>query len=87
MGWVSASHTREGAYAHLNKMVPDDLKLDLHCLLVSHGKVCHRCAANGRPQFPPKNGAKLLCPLAKIDSKAGYAPLQTKISKKIKSES
>ena len=62
LGWVSQKATRESAYDYLNKVVPADVKLDLHCLLVTHGKICHRCAANGRPQFPPKDG-KLLCPL------------------------
>lgn len=39
---------------NLNEMIPNDVKMDLHCLLVRRGKVCHRCAANGRPQFPLK---------------------------------
>jgi len=87
MGWVSPSENRERAYAHLNKVIPNDLKLDLHCLLVMHGKVCHRCAANGRPQFPPKDGSRLLCPLTKIDFKDGHVSLQKIKSKEIKSES
>lgn len=60
--WVPSSATRESAYGHLNQMVPDEVKMDLHCLLVTHGKHCHRCAANGKPQFPPKDGTKLDCP-------------------------
>mmetsp|Transcript_46267 Transcript_46267/g.69796 ORF Transcript_46267/g.69796 Transcript_46267/m.69796 type:complete len:455 (-) Transcript_46267:55-1419(-) len=63
MGWVWSDATRESAYEHLNRMVPAEVKLDLHCLLVTHGKQCHRCAANGRPQFPPKDGSKIKCPL------------------------
>lgn len=74
MGWVPSSATREGAYEYLNEMIPNDVKLDLHCLLVRHGKVCHRCAANGRPQFPPENGIKLLCPLVNISSWSGMVP-------------
>ncbi len=66
MGWVSAKDTRESAYEHLNRFVPDHLKLDLHCLLVQHGKVCHRCASRNKPQFPPKDGSKLKCPLIQI---------------------
>ena len=65
LGWVPSSATREGAYDHLNATVPPEVKLDLHCLLVTHGKHCHACAANGKPQFPPKDGTKLECPLAK----------------------
>jgi endonuclease-3 len=65
MGWIKQSDTRESAYDHLNKVVPNHLKLDLHCLLVQHGKCCHRCASRNRPQFPPKDGTKLHCPLRK----------------------
>lgn len=75
MGWVSSGSSREGAYEYLNEMIPDDVKMDLHCLLVRHGKVCHRCAANGRPQFPPENGSKLVCPLVSVSSWAGSVPL------------
>ncbi|KAL7525773.1 hypothetical protein ACHAXR_001154, partial [Thalassiosira sp. AJA248-18] len=42
MGWVSQSSSREGAYAYLNDRVPDESKLDLHCLLVTHGKQCNK---------------------------------------------
>jgi len=65
LGWVPSSATRESAYEHLNETIPPDLKLDLHCLLVCHGKHCHACAANGKPQFPPQDGTKLDCPLNK----------------------
>ena len=65
LGWVPSSATRESAYEHLNETIPPDLKLDLHCLLVTHGKHCHACAANGKPQFPPQDGTKLECPLKK----------------------
>jgi len=34
---------REKAYLHLNKRIPDELKFDLNCLLVTHGKLCERC--------------------------------------------
>ena len=63
LGWTDAKSTRETAYDHLNATVPSALKLDLHCLLIAHGKQCHRCAARGKPQFPPKDGSKLACPL------------------------
>jgi endonuclease-3 len=38
MGWVPPAATRESAYAHLNRRVPPELRFDLHCLLVEHGK-------------------------------------------------
>lgn len=65
LGWVPASATRESAYEHLNETVPAEVKLDLHCLLVTHGKHCHACAAGGKPQFPPADGSRLDCPLSK----------------------
>ena len=58
MGWVNASSSREGAYEHFKHRIPTDCMMDLHCLLVEHGKVCYECAANGRPQFPPEGGRK-----------------------------
>jgi hypothetical protein len=36
---VPKSATRETAYEHLNRRVPDECKFDLHVLLVEHGKV------------------------------------------------
>ena len=74
MGWVGDKETREGAYAHLNKVVPNHLKLNLHCLLVQHGKCCHRCAARNRPQFPPKDGSMLHCPLVHVSKWGGSIP-------------
>mmetsp|Transcript_37179 Transcript_37179/g.42434 ORF Transcript_37179/g.42434 Transcript_37179/m.42434 type:complete len:396 (-) Transcript_37179:134-1321(-) len=67
--WVSSGATRESAYDYLNQIVPSQLKMDLHCLLVTHGRHCHNCAANHRPQFPPKDGSKLLCPLVELSKR------------------
>jgi endonuclease III len=39
MGWTPAAATRETAYEHLMRRVPAELRFDLHCLLVEHGKV------------------------------------------------
>ena len=64
-GWVGPGETRESTYAILNAVVEDHVKMDLHCLLVKHGKVCHACAANGKPQFPPEGGGKLKCPMGR----------------------
>ena len=67
LGWTNSASTRETAYDHLNATVPSALKLDLHCLLIAHGKQCHRCAARGKPQFPPKDGSKVVCPLVNMN--------------------
>jgi len=67
-GWVPDFATRETAYEFLNTTVPNELKMDLHCLLVTHGKVCKRCAANNKPQFPPEK--PFICPFAKISRDA-----------------
>lgn len=69
MNWIGSSASREDAYDYLNEKIPAELKLDLHCLLIAHGKQCHRCAARGKPQFPPKDGSKLKCPLVNSGKK------------------
>lgn len=43
LGWVPKSASREDAYHHLNERIPDDVKYDLHVLLVEHGKTCKYC--------------------------------------------
>merc|ERR1719223_656137 len=63
---------RNTAYDYLNTKIPSHLKLDLHCLLVKHGKVCYKCAANNRPQFPPTHD--LPCPLIPIYKWDGNLP-------------
>jgi endonuclease-3 len=69
MGWIGQSFTREAAYDYLNQIVPDDCKLDLHCLLVTHGKQCNKCAARGKAQFPPSCSTKQwVCPMMAIKS-------------------
>jgi len=61
--WIPINYSRDDGYEYLNERIPSHLKLDLHCLLVQHGRECHRCAARGKPQFPPLDGSKLRCPL------------------------
>ncbi|KAL7499189.1 hypothetical protein ACHAWT_007057 [Skeletonema menzelii] len=83
LGWVSASTSREAAYEYLNEVVPDKHKLDLHCLLVTHGKWCYNCAANGKPQFKPKE--KWICPLIGMRSgKTMDAKTKVKVEIKVK---
>ena len=48
--WIPESATREKAYEHLNRRIPNDCKYPLHVLLVEHGKCCTRCAKNGKLQ-------------------------------------
>lgn len=60
--WIPVSVSREDAHEQLNVTIAPELKLTLHCLLISHGRQCHRCAARNRPQFPPKDRTKLRCP-------------------------
>ena len=50
LGWVPQAASREQAYEHLNRRIPDDVKLSLHVLLVEHGKCCKKCAKNGNPR-------------------------------------
>ncbi|KAL7457322.1 hypothetical protein ACHAWC_008867 [Mediolabrus comicus] len=80
LGWVSKSTSREGAYEDLNQHVPEEYKLDLHCLLVTHGKWCYNCAANGKPQFKAKD--KWICPL--VGMKSGKMDIKPKIEKQVK---
>ena len=76
--WIpNSGMSRDQAYEFLNEQIPDHLKLELHCLLVQHGRECHRCAARGKPQFPPKDGSKLNCPLVHVHDIASG----TKLSK------
>lgn len=48
--WVPPNATRETTYEHLNRRIPDELKYDLHVLLVEHGKRCRKCCKDGRLQ-------------------------------------
>jgi len=67
MKWVPQKASRKQAYEQLNAVVPSDLKFDLHCLLVTHGKHCLRCAKNGKPRLKPH----VDCPLVKKRSDRG----------------
>ncbi|VEU36794.1 unnamed protein product [Pseudo-nitzschia multistriata] len=79
-GWLPReANNRERAYDYLNGVVPDHLKLELHCLLVQHGRECHRCAARGKPQFPPRDGTKMECPLVHLDAIAKAAAARTAV--------
>ncbi len=40
-----AGPTRNSTYAHCEVRIPDDMKYQLHYLLIKHGKTCPRCRA------------------------------------------
>lgn len=65
LGWVPTKADREKAYLHLNHRIPNHLKFDLNCLLVTHGKRCPRCAKGGRMQKPVDGP----CPLVDLNLK------------------
>lgn len=49
LGWVPPDDkrvNRDTTFSHLEVRIPDDLKYDLHQLLVKHGKTCPRCRAS-----------------------------------------
>lgn len=78
LGWTGRqASSREASYYHLNATVPSNMKRDLHCLLIEHGKQCHRCAARGKPQFPPKDGSKLNCPLVNVKQGASGSKIKS----------
>jgi len=62
--WIPAAASREAAYEHLNRRVPDEVKFVLHVLLVEHGKTNRRCAKNGKLQKPEAEVP--VCPLHEL---------------------
>lgn len=46
LGWVPPGAERDGVFAHLETKIPDNLKFDLHYLMIRHGRFCRRCKAN-----------------------------------------
>eukprot|EP00879_Flechtneria_rotunda_P011998 GHRR01012531.1.p1 GENE.GHRR01012531.1~~GHRR01012531.1.p1 ORF type:complete len:409 (+),score=103.16 GHRR01012531.1:906-2132(+) len=64
LGWVPATATREQTYEHLNQRVPDDIKYDLHVLMVEHGKKCLACGKRSLGQKHKKQQEGSACPLA-----------------------
>ncbi|KAL3903128.1 MAG: hypothetical protein SGILL_010562, partial [Bacillariaceae sp.] len=89
MFWVPPSYSRDDAYDYLNTVIPNHLKMDLHYLLVQHGRECHRCAARGKPQFPPKDGSRLVCPLVHLNEiySSGMVPVKKEMApSKVKKE-
>ncbi|KPV71983.1 uncharacterized protein RHOBADRAFT_39732 [Rhodotorula graminis WP1] len=53
LGWLppnGSPPTRDQTFYHLDHRLPNDLKYALHCLIVSHGRGCDRCAAGSTSQ-------------------------------------
>lgn len=46
--WRPAKATKERTQAHLNMMIPDRLKFDLHFLMIAHGRTCPACRGGSR---------------------------------------
>lgn len=47
-GWRPAAATKEKTQAHLNALIPDHRKFDLHFLFIAHGRTCPAC--RGKPK-------------------------------------
>lgn len=47
LGWVPTKADRVTAQAHLEVMVPRELKYALHVLFIMHGRACGGCKSNG----------------------------------------
>lgn len=50
LGWIRPQASAEEAHRVLEKLVPDDCKLDLHVNLISHGRAVCRAQGNGGPR-------------------------------------
>ncbi|KAJ3700627.1 hypothetical protein LUZ61_004332 [Rhynchospora tenuis] len=64
IGWIPRTASRETAYFHLNNRIPNELKFDLNCLFVTHGKLCRSCKQHDNQSL---QNSSALCPLV------GYA--------------
>lgn len=60
IGWIPTTASRETAYLHLNKRIPNELKFDLNCLFVTHGKLCRSCKQQDNKTM---DNSSALCPL------------------------
>ncbi|KAL4426386.1 hypothetical protein ABPG77_004680 [Micractinium sp. CCAP 211/92] len=66
LGWVPSNASRDQAYDHLNELVPEELRYDLHVLLVRHGKACPHCAKAGSAKHQAAAASGVACPLADL---------------------
>lgn len=61
LGWTPHDAEPEEAFAHLDALVPDDLKYPLHQLFIRHGQVCLRCKKESNEGSP--GWGDCVCPL------------------------
>lgn len=47
-GWRPEKATREKTQSHLNARIPEDLKFDLHFLMIAHGRRCPACKGGAK---------------------------------------
>ncbi|XP_074585548.1 putative DNA glycosylase At3g47830 [Curcuma longa] len=74
IGWIPIKANREQAYIHLNNRIPNHIKFDLNCLLVTHGRLCHRCSVR-RGNQNTGDGSQASCPLTQYSQyKGGLDP-------------
>jgi endonuclease-3 len=50
LGWIREKASPDEAHRVLEKLIPDECKLDLHVNLISHGRAICRANGNGGPQ-------------------------------------
>eukprot|EP00890_Picochlorum_soloecismus_P004178 jgi/Picsp_1/4761/NSC_02129-R1_protein len=62
LSWIPKSFSRVEAYEYLNSQIPDDVKYDLHVLLVTHGKECRQCQS--KPVMVKDKG--MICALKQL---------------------
>ncbi|KAF8554143.1 DNA glycosylase [Imleria badia] len=55
LGWVPKTADRVGAQAHLELMIPPELKYGLHVMMVHHGRACRGCKKDGKGPCPLKS--------------------------------
>ena len=69
LGWVPPGTDRDGAYADLETKIPDQLKFDLHYLMIRHGRACGRCKGNASSSSKDWDDAD--CPLEGLVKRKG----------------
>lgn len=57
--------TRNSTYAHLDVLIPDELKYPLHYLFIKHGKTCPECSAKKDSKIRAEWGDKK-CPIKEL---------------------
>ncbi|KUI62573.1 hypothetical protein VP1G_09700 [Cytospora mali] len=83
LGWFPHDASPEEAFAHLDTLVPDDLKYPLHQLFIRHGQVCLRCKKESNEGSAGWDGC--VCPLEDLLKRTGKEKTSPKL-KTVKSE-